>query len=267
MPDDGKSRVMKQVQERAADARRARPMRGWYKRRLGRALLEQERRELDCVLTNLFGYYVLQVGTAVDAYLLEASRVRQHVIVDRRGPEEPRCAGPDQVAILYGDAHALPLQSDSVDVVVLPHTLEFSGAAHEVLREAERVLVAEGHVVILGFNPWSLWGLWRLLRWHRRRHVLWRGAFRGMYRIRDWLSLLGFDIVQAHTYFFRPPLHGEAMMRRLEWLERLGRRWWPFLGGAYIIVAKKRVTTLTPIKPRWRPRRSLLQPDVVKPTP
>ena len=241
-------------------------LREWYEQQLGQLLLEHERRELDGVLPNLFGYYLLQVGAAMDAYLLEASRIRHHVIVGSHSPVHPGRDRTAHMARLCGNSHMLPVQSDSVDVVVLPHTLEFDPSSHEVLREVERVLVAEGHVVILGFNPWSLWGLWRLLRGRRRMHPPWHGSFRGIYRIKDWLSLLGFDVVMARTYFFRPPLQREAMMRRFEWLERLGRRWWPYLGGAYIIVAKKRVTTLTPIKPRWRPRRSLLQPDAAKPT-
>jgi SAM-dependent methyltransferase len=257
---------MKQARDVLSGAEERRRLRAWFEGRLGQHVLECERRELDEVLANLFGYYLVQVGTAMDAYLLEASRIRHQVIVDNAWPVEPCRALPVHVASLCGKPHGLPVQSDSVDVVLLPHTLEFTPSPHEVLREAERVLVAEGHVVILGFNPWSLWGLWRLLRRRRRQHVPWHGAFRGMYRLKDWLSLLGFDIVQAHTYFYRPPLQHVVMMRRLEWFERLGRRWWPFLGGAYLIVAKKRVTTLTPIKPRWRPRRSLLQHDVAKPT-
>jgi hypothetical protein len=257
---------MKQAMDALTGAEERQRLRAWFEGRLGQLLLERERRELDEVLANLFGYYLLQVGAAMDAYLLEASRIRRQVIVDNAWPAVSCRDLPAHVTSLCGRPHGLPVQGDSVDVVVLPHTLEFDPMSHEVLREVERVLVAEGHVVILGFNPWSLWGLWRLLRWRRRRYVPWHGAFRGMYRIKDWLSLLGFDIVQAHAYFYRPPLQHEVMLRRLEWIERLGRRWWPFLGGAYLIVAKKRVTTLTPIKPRWRPRRSLLQPDVVKPT-
>jgi SAM-dependent methyltransferase len=257
---------MKQARDVPSGAEEQRRLRAWYERRLGQLLLECERRELGEVLANLFGYYLVQVGAAMDAYLLEASRIRHQVIVDNIWPAEPCRSQPMHVASLCGKPHGLPVQSDSVDVVLLPHTLEFAPSPHEVLREVERVLVAEGHIVILGFNPWSLWGLWRLLRRRRRRQVPWHGAFRGMYRIKDWLSLLGFDIVQAHAYFYRPPLQHEVMMRRLQWFERLGRRWWPFLGGAYLIVAKKRVTTLTPIKPRWRPRRSLLHQDVAKPT-
>lgn len=255
---------MKQAKEAPSGAEGRRGLRAWYEGQLGQSLLECERRELDEVLANLFGYYLLQVGAVADAYLLEASRIRYQVVVDGDWPPEPCRALPAQVANLCGLPRRLPVQGDSVDVVLLPHTLEFASSAHEALREVERVLVAEGHVVILGFNPWSTWGMRRLLR--RRRHAPWHGTFRGAYRIKDWLSLLGFDIVQTRPYFFRPPLQHETAMKRLEWLERLGRRWWPLLGGAYLIVARKRVTTLTPIKPRWRPRRSLLQPDVPKPT-
>lgn len=266
MPHDAESKPMKTVRETLSGAEERRRLRAWYEGRLGRLLLECERRELDEVLANLFGYYLLQVGAVMDAYLLESSRIRHQLVVDSAWPAEPCRAWPGQIASLCGRPQQLPVQSDSVDVVLLPHTLEFAPSAHEVLREVERVLVAEGHVVILGFNPWSVWGMRRLLRGRRRRHAPWHGTFRGVYRIKDWLSLLGFDIVQVRPYFFRPPLQHETTMRRLEWLERLGRRWWPVLGGAYLIVAKKRVTTLTPIKPRWRPRRSLLQPDVPKPT-
>jgi SAM-dependent methyltransferase len=201
----------------------------------------------------------------MDEYLLGSSRVRLHIVVDdkRRITEAPDA--PGHVLGVLAHSPVLPVQSDSVDVVVLPHTLEFETAPHDTLREVERILVAEGHAVILGFNPFSLWGLWRLFRWNRRAHPPWHGAFRSMLRIKDWLALLGFDIVLIRTFFFRPPLRHVGMMRRLAWLERLGGRLWPYLGGAYIVVARKRVVTLTPIKPRWRPRRSLL-PDVAKPT-
>lgn len=250
----------------SGDAARLRlRLREWYGRPLGRRLLEEEQRELAEMLPNLFGYYLLQVGCSMDRYLAGASRIRNQTVIDERWPTPPG-GGDARVMGMYARPDMLPVQHDYVDVVLLPHTLEFERAPHQVLREAERVLVPEGHVVILGFNPWSLWGLWRLLRWRRREHPLWRGSFRGTLRIKDWLALLGFDTVLTRSYFFRPPLQHDGMMRRLGWLERLGRRWWPFLGGAYIVVAKKRVATLTPFKPRWRPRRSLIRPDMAKPT-
>ncbi len=233
----------------------------WYSDALGQRLLESERRELDEILPNLFGYHLVQVGQPVCEDLLQASRISHRLVVEEMAAEASPAPG------LRGRADALPLQRDSVDVVLLPHTLEFASRPHEVLREAERVLVAEGHVVILGFNPWSLWGLWRLLR-GRRGHPPWCGTFRSLLRLRDWLALLGFDTVMTRMYFYRPPLRNAALMQRLSFLERLGGHWWPILGGAYVLVARKRVVGLTPIRPRWRPRRrGLVQVDLARRVP
>lgn len=238
-------------------------LRAWYASPLGRSLLEAEREALDAVLPDLFGYYLVQLGAGCEEYLLGASLIRRQVLIDDTVP----CAemAHDRISALCAHAGLLPLRNDSVDVVLLPHTLDFERAPHDVLREAERALVPEGHVVILGFNPWSLWGVRRLFTW-RRRQAPWSGSFRSIIRIRDWLALLGFDVVLSRSCFFRPPLRHPGLMRRLQWLERPGARWWPYLGGTYIIVARKRVATLTPIKPRWRPRRSLVGGGAIKPT-
>jgi SAM-dependent methyltransferase len=144
----------------------------------------------------------------------------------------------------------LPFASATVDVMVLPHVLEYEANPHQVLREANRVLVPYGTLIILGFNPWSFWGLWRLLlyRWGR---MPWRGRFYSLTRIQDWLALLGFETVKLRYFLFRPPLQNPKLMRRLHLLEGIGRRWCPFLAGGYLIVAKKQVMRLNPVDPLW----------------
>lgn len=269
---DNRKRMLRKVRVsgdvgRADAALVRRSMRDWYRQGLGRGLLDLEQAELDGVLPNLFGYYLIQIGCLVNADLLGASRVRYRVVVDELPLSATETAGHAHGSCIRANAEYLPVQRDSVDVVLLPHTLEFAADPHGVLREVERVLVPEGHVVILGFNPWSMWGVRRLLTPRRARLAPpWCGEFRSQLRIKDWLALLGFDVVVSHRYFFRPPITHTGVMRRLEFAERVGRRWWPILGGAYMLVAKKRVATLTPIKPRWRPRRSLIRADAVKPT-
>jgi SAM-dependent methyltransferase len=213
--------------------------------RLGRRLQRAEHEQLSDVLPNLFGYHLLQIGNPVQQNWLNESRISHRIIMD-----ELAVAG-DGRRSLAGDPCHLPIGSGCVDVVVVPHVLEFEEHPHQVLREVERVLIPEGHVVIIGFNPYSLWGIWRLLTgWCAE--VPWCGRFYSVTRIKDWLALLGFDTVLARHYLFRPPLQNDGIMQRLGFLERMGRRWWPILGGAYLLVAKKRVTTLTPIRPRWR---------------
>jgi len=239
-------------------------LRDWYRRRLGQHMLLAERQVLDDVLPNLFGYHLLQVGYPVDEVLWASSLIPNRILLEA-GDEANAPTSPALRPLMMADAHALPILTDSVDVVLLAHTLEFEQDPHQVLREADRVLVPEGHVVILGFNPWSPWGLWHLLvsRWAAPP---WNGQFRSLGRIKDWLALLGFDVGCSRSFFFRPPLRHEGLMRRLNVLERVGQRCWPFAGAVYIVVAKKRVMTPTPIRPRWRPGRSLVGAGLVKPS-
>lgn len=223
---------------------------GWYRLPLGQRLRAAEEGALAEVLPDLFGYHLLQVGATGDG-VLSASRIL-HRAVMAVGP-----SNTDQRPGLCGAPEALPVASDTLDALVLYHTLEFSRNPHQVLREAERVLVAEGHIVVLGFNPFSLWGMRKALGLGRGG-IPWCGRFVGLSRLRDWLSLLGFQTVSVHQLFRRPPLQRPGALERVGFLERLNRRWLALPGGVYLVVARKKVLTLTPIKPRWRPRRSLV---------
>ncbi|MDY6980638.1 MAG: methyltransferase domain-containing protein [Pseudomonadota bacterium] len=233
----------------------------WYATRLGRLLAEQEQQQLDCELVNLFGYHLLHLGSPADRTMLRASRVNHHMR-SRLDPDS-RAAGEDE-RVLCLQPTALPFIPDSLDVVVLSHVLEFSDDPHTVLREVERSLIPEGHVAILGFNPVSLWGLVRLFRGSTGQ-LPWCGHFMTLTRLKDWLALLGFDVVQQRRYCYRPPWQRPRLMQRLAFVERLGRRLWPLFGGGYLLVARKRVVTLTPIRPRWRARRRIAVSGLVKP--
>jgi len=234
-------------------------LRAWFADVLGTALLEQEQTALDAVLQDLFGYYLLQLGWVAPRDILAESRIRMRVVMDVDPPQGMDY--PHAVAM----PEMVPIQSDSLDVVVLQHTLEFAKDPHEVLREVDRILIPEGHVVIVAFNPWSLWGVWRLLR-RRSKRFPWCGRFLSVTRMKDWMGLLGFDTVQVLPLFFRPPVGHEGIMRRLRFMDKAGIRAWPILAGINIIVAQKRMATLTPIKLRsWRLQRRLVV-DVAKPT-
>ena len=255
-----RTRTRRPVPQRLPEA----AMSAWYTTPLGRRVLHIEQRELDAVLPYLFGYQLVQLGRTPEE-LFQASRIRHKAVMDIASPSEMSTdpTGPG-LRSLVGRPEALPLSPDSVDVLLLPHVLEFAESPHDVLREADRSLIPEGHLVVLGFNPWSLWMLWRWAR-GRRGGMPWSGRFYSSVRLRDWLALLGFDIVLTRYYFFQPPLHHEAIMNRCGFAERIGRRAWPVLGAGYLLVARKRVTTLTPIRPRWRPRRRFAPAGVTSP--
>lgn len=218
-------------------------LRDWFASRAGQRLLEVECHLMAQLGEDVFGYYLVQLQDL--GHGLKAMRecpVRHRCLLD--------LAGSDAASVL-AYSEQLPLASDSVDLVVLPHSLDFAVDPHRVVREVERILIPEGRMIIVGFNPFSLWGIWRLfLRW--RGKVPWCGHFLSYRRIVDWLGLLGFDIEYTDVCAFAPPLQGERWASRCGWLERVGRRVWPMLAGVYVVRAVKRVSTVKPIRAPWR---------------
>ena len=232
----------------------------WLDSSLGQLLLEQERVCLEQLMSGLFGYFVLQVGSLGGRIRIPSGRrPLTQVLIN---PEVPDLTTLGRIRALPDE---LPIASDSVDVVLLPHTLDFYPNPHQVLREAERVLIPEGRLIICGFNPWSLWGLWRLFRRHRDL-APWNGRFYPQHRINDWLALLGFEVDRVHSLLFNPPLSQRLIMRRVQWLEAVGGRWWPALSAVYVVMAVKRVSTLTPMRPAWQISRSIIGGRAIEPT-
>lgn len=231
----------------------------WYQTPLGNTLAEIEMAKIDSTLANLFGYYLLQVGRLNDQNWLSQSRVSSCEVMDFQ-PAHPMMT----TRAVQGLPYALPIQTDSHDVVLLPHVLEFSQHPHGILREVERILIPEGHVVMLLFNPWSLWAFWRwTVGWWPK--VPWCGRFISTTRVKDWLELLGFDVVSLDGYFFRPPIQNMKVLQRLNSLETVGSRIWPIFGASHLIVARKRVVTVTPIRQSWRPQKKIVSPGLVEP--
>jgi SAM-dependent methyltransferase len=221
-------------------------------------LLGQEQAALAAVAPGLFGYQLVQVGLlGPDIDYLASCPIRARTVV-AAAPE--RIAGARRVR---GVAERLPIAADSVDALVLPHTLDIANDPQQVLREAERVLIPEGRLVLTGFNPWSLWGLRRHLG--RRSAPPWNCQFIGYPRLHDWLSLLGFAVENTDVVMFRPPIAQPALLNRLAFLDRHGPRLWPVLAGVYVVQAIKRVSTLTPIVLPLR-RRRLIRTSVVEPS-
>ena len=225
----------------------------WLRTPAGRYVLQWEQTHLDTAVADLFGFHALQLGLPeLDA--LRANRMphrwvaTDHVVAPAPDAEAP---SPPRVAIaLLCDFDALPFDSNSLDLVVLPHALEFARDPHLALREVERVLVPEGRVVVVGFNPASLWGMRQRLG-HWRRRLLMRpaqplflpsaGEFMGYRRLRDWLRLLSFEVEAGRFGCYRAPVTSSRWLSRCEWMERAGERWWPVFGAVYFVVAVKRV--------------------------
>lgn len=226
-------------------------MADWLATPTGRYLLEWEQRHLDAAVADLFGFHAVQLGLPeLDA--LRNNRMPHRWLADdgTQAPPEADGALPRATVALQADFDALPFDSASLDLVVLPHTLELAHDPHQTLREVERVLRPEGRVVVVGFNPASLWGLRQRVGRLRlgvgigRQQPLFlppRGEFLGYRRLRDWLRLLSFEVESGRFGCYRLPVLSERWLQRCAWMDEQGERWWPVFGAAYFVVAVKRV--------------------------
>jgi len=233
---------------------------GWLKTPPGQYLLAWEQERLDTAVSDIFGYHALQMGLpALDG--LRANRMPYRWLASNSlvAPEPQAIAPPRDIEIstrplkvpvgLHCEPEALPFASNSLDLIVMPHALEMAADPHQALAEATRCLVPEGRLVIVGFNPMSLWALRQRLG--RTGHSLKMadealflpsaGEFIGYWRLRDWLRLLSFEIEVGKFGCYRPPWSSQKWLGRFGWMEGVGERWWPVLGAVYFLVAVRRV--------------------------
>ncbi len=208
----------------------------WFQTPLGAYLLAHECNWLDHTVSDIFGYHAVQLGLpAFD--LLRESRISHRVTI-----------APNERATVRAHFHELPLETQSVDLCVLPHVLEFCDSPHEILRETDRIMIPEGRILILNFNPWSLFGLRRATF---PNGYPWCGRFVSLVRMKDWLQLLGFEVSTGRLACYVPPCESEKWIGRWKFMEPAGDRWWGVGGGVYMLEAIKRVQGMRIIAPPW----------------
>ncbi len=273
--------------------------RDWYASELGQILLRSEKQSLEPLLEQIFGYNLVQLGcldnVSVDGVHVDKDfnhtedKIRHNNAIGLTAHSRTsfqfifeslsQANQANSETQLLSDFEQLPLKNHSVDVLLLPHTLEFEKNPHQILREVERVLVAEGKAVFLGFNPFSLWGLWHKY-WELKKHIAVNsrdknaincqvplpscGHLISQRRLRDWLKLLGFDITLVNEYFYRPPIRSTVLLDKLEFMEMAGQFSKILPAGGYLLVATKRVSTLTPIREGWKFTNGLITPKAVE---
>ncbi|MCW5618169.1 MAG: class I SAM-dependent methyltransferase [Nitrosomonas sp.] len=211
----------------------------WFATSLGQYIISSEFRYFDQTVANIFGYNAMQLGLPHYDFL-RANRMPLRF-----------SAGYEHTAVLRTQVDHLPISSDSIDLVIIPHVLEFNANPHQILREVYRILIPEGHVVISGFNPFSLWGLHRYFT-SSRNEFPWNGHFIALPRLKDWLKLLNFEMRGGKLCCYTPPFTKENWRKRFKFMEDAGDRWWPISGGIYFLHAVKHKHCMHLIKPSWK---------------
>jgi SAM-dependent methyltransferase len=231
----------------------------WYQSTAGQNLLGLENTMLNKGIESLFGYHLLMLGALDYAQGIAGSPIAHKVLMN------DECLQAGAVDLL-GSQHDLPFRKDSIDVVVMPHLLEFSQHPHHILREVERIVMPDGYLVILGFNPVSCYGLCRVLLGFQK-HMPWQGHYYHPVRLRDWIHLLGFKIVEISYCGFTPPIPHGTTQQRLAFMEKAADSFLSPLGSVYMIVAQNQTITPSVIRPAWKRQRAKpIENGVAEPT-
>ena len=198
----------------------------WYEKPRGMTILQDEKALLDRILKTMRRNDLLQIGGPHDDRFIENTRVTRAFFLDSSYQRS------HQITYVQADLDCFPIRSESMDVVLLIHALEFSHNPNATLQEAYRVLKPNGSVIIFGFNPWSLWRLWSL-----RTRTLYSPQ-----KIRKKLLGLGCAIELHQTLCFYP---------QFQWAEMLGQLLFPYFGTVYAICAVKNMLCVTPLAEKY----------------
>lgn len=230
----------------------------WLESAPGQYVLDWEQNQVDRMVGNVFGYHAMQLGLPQYNFL-RTSRIQY------KGRSKAILQGAaDHGAALVTNPENLPFDTQSIDLLVLPHVLECTSNPHQVLREAERVLVPEGRVVITGFNPWSLWGGRERIPGLDPLMPVPADLQISLVRLKDWFKLLSFDVDRGRFGCYAPHCQSQKWLSRWAFMEAAGDRWWPVCGAVYVVSAVKRVAGMRLVGPQWkRTRRRMRRATVV----
>lgn len=232
----------------------------WFSTSLGRRLLIHERKAVAEELRYLFGYHFMQLSSVKNANFSSACRINHCFSFSPSEASEGDGSRPQGVA----NFDELPLLDEVVDVTVLHHVLEFSENPHQVLKEAARVTIPRGYVIIVAFNPVSAAGVFhKISALFGAKGVAKRRSLR-VGRMRDWLEFLDFSCVNRRNVFHNLPINNARYLASTRIIEKLRYKNRMPGGMSYVLVARKDKSGLTPIKPQWEKSRILNAMPIAK---
>lgn len=215
----------------------------WFQSALGRTLLANQRSVIEKKIHRLFGFHQAEIGVSHRVPVGNPSSLgHKFYVLPNWESDLPKNS-------IISNAGEIALAHDVVDLVILHHTLDFSTDPHQTLREAARILKSSGNLLIVGFNPLSLWGLKRLFS--TKKKAPWNMRFIAGNRVEDWLNLLDFQVAGVETHFYGLPFNQLGLTNRSLWLNNVLNEKVP-LGAYYTILAQKQTGAQIQIRPKWR---------------
>ncbi len=217
----------------------------WLNKVLGQLVLRTEKEIMEKFLSGIYGKHVILVGVPHQTTLINTLVLPCHALVTPFSHSHPA-----EIKVVESGFYELPFTSGSVDLVVLPHTLELVDNPRQLLAEACRMIKPEGHLILCGFNPSSLWGLNQLMK--RKRSTAPLSHSLSLRTLKKWLQLADFELVKQSRALYSPPIENAVFLKKLQFLEWLGKKCHLPWAAVYVLMARAKVVPLTPIRMRWK---------------
>jgi SAM-dependent methyltransferase len=223
------------------------------KSRGGQLLLAEEQRVLSTMLApSIFNKHAILIGVPTQKSLLTETNTLHQIIISALANR-----GVMQMQYIEADLEELPILSGQVDLVLLPHTLEWVEHPRQLLAEACRIVRPEGLIVIFGFNPHSLFRLTQL--WEKKQGIPWSADFQPVSELKKWMQLAGFQIESSYSFLYRPLSKYAYLFDHFPVCEYIGKHIFPYYGGVYALLARAKEIPLTPIKMQWKQQLSAVR--------
>lgn len=216
----------------------------WLNKSPGQLVISTEKDILHEFLSGTYGKHVVLVGVPEQARLIQTLDLPCHALLTPFSNHKTA-----DLKVVESGFYELPLASASVDLVILPHTLELVDNPRQLLAEACRIIKPEGHLILCGFNPYSLWALTHLIRGRKTlpvSHSLLQGT------LKKWLQLSDFELVKQSKALYSPPIESTRLLKKLQVFEWLGKKCHLPWGAVYVLMARAKIVPLTPVRLRWK---------------
>ncbi len=216
------------------------PPRSWQQFPNGLVLRNQIERVMRDFLEDCEGDRLLAVGPLAHELNMSSCKVKQRIRLDWQEGD---------FVDLVAEPSSLPLEGESIDIMVLPLLLDYAEDPHQILREAKRVLSFAGKLCILSFNQKSLWGLRHFIT-SKNANPLWQAKPLSARRVEDWLELLQLKVHCSLSFGsmlpWKMPINSTP-----DWLSDFSGKQ-NFMGGFQLIWAEKQLPVITPLQQRWK---------------
>jgi len=235
--------MKKLTKHSATDSTKQKDLESWFQSVLGRSLLANQREIISSIVQNYFGVFQAEIGVSHRVPVGNPSNIaHKYFVIPEWSTDLP-------MNVVVSESDELSLDTASVDLVILHHSLDFAKDPHQTLREASRVLKSTGHLLIIGFNPTSFWGLRKLF--NRSKQAPWNNRFISGNRLADWLNLLHFQVSDVEHHYYGLPFNRLSLLKQFLWLDNILNPKVP-LGAYYILSAQKQTFSRIQNRQRWQ---------------